>query len=81
MFYRDVDVLSSGEQDYARLLDFNQTEDLIQLSGLATDYTLGSVNNSQSTALWYTESSGQSELIAILEQTQISDFNTGFSFV
>ena len=81
VFYRDSDVLSLGQQDYAHILDFNPAEDLIQLAGLASQYSLGSFEGGQSTGIWYQEESNQLELIALLEQTTVSSFSQGFSFV
>ncbi len=81
IFYRDANVLSIGDQDYAQIQDFDITEDTIQLSGLATDYVLGTNNSGQSTSLWFMESSAQLELIATLEQIVVSDFSAGFTFV
>ena len=71
--------------DYALITDFNGSEDIIQLSGLASDYVLGSTN---SAAQIYLDSdgtgtlSGADELIAVVEG--VPDMNlsdTSFLYV
>ncbi len=68
----------NGLDDYAHIQDFNSTEgDVIQLSGLSTDYTLGSAFGSTGIFL---ETSGQDELIAVVDHLDLSTSLTSSFF-
>ncbi|MEO1620018.1 MAG: LamG-like jellyroll fold domain-containing protein, partial [Cyanobacteria bacterium J06632_3] len=69
--------LSNGNFDYALIKDFNAAEDTVQLHGSAADYTQQQQGND--TYLYY--SNGNSELVAILENTNNINLSQGFSFV
>ena len=80
-FYDDGILSTAGRQDYALIQDFEIAQDTIQLVGSAADYHLGVAADQVSTELWHRHSSAQSELIAVLAQTNIINFDRGFSFV
>lgn len=42
VFYDDENTTTTGTNDYALITDFNSSQDVIQLKGTATNYTLGS---------------------------------------
>lgn len=73
---------SAGNGDYALITDFNPAEDLLQLSGSATDYTLGAspADSPAGTGIYFgaPENNG---LIAVVQGALISDFSGGFTFV
>ena len=71
---------SAGALDYALITDFDAAMDTIQLVGEAVAYWLGASSNQQSTELWHQETSGVNELIAVLDQQIISNFDSGFTF-
>ncbi len=81
VYYDDNDIFNAGLSDYAFILDFNAVEDLIQLAGSSMDYRLGASSTGASTNLWLQASQTEDELIAVLDQVQISSFDQGFSFV
>lgn len=67
-----------GNQDYARITDFNTTEgDVIVLGGFASEYDI-SVNGN-TTEIYLDDSQYDAELIAILEG--ITDFDLNASYV
>ncbi len=67
VFYTDANASTSGLGDYALIADFNPTEDMLQLSGFKSSYSLGAVPTglATGTALFLNESSP--ELIAIIQ--------------
>ncbi|MEM6451758.1 MAG: NF038122 family metalloprotease, partial [Cyanobacteria bacterium P01_D01_bin.105] len=65
---------ANGNFDYALIKDFNAAEDTIQLNGSVGNYTQQQQDND--TYLY-----NQSELVAVLENTNSVDFNRGFTFV
>ncbi|MEO1622143.1 MAG: LamG-like jellyroll fold domain-containing protein, partial [Cyanobacteria bacterium J06632_3] len=69
--------LGNGDKDYVLIQDFNAAEDTVQLHGSAGDYTHQQQGND--TYLYYTN--GNSELVAILENTNNVSLTQGFSFV
>ena len=84
-FYDDQNSLTDGSIDYAIINDFQAGEDLIQLSGTANDYVLGSTS---SAAQIYLDSDGSGdfsnadELIAIVDGvTDLSLTDTSFLYV
>jgi Ca2+-binding RTX toxin-like protein len=80
-FYR-----ASGANDYALIVDFDPTNgDKVQLSGTSANYTLGAIPASVETLYPNLDGTavfaGTQELIGILYGTQVTNFNSGFSFV
>ncbi|MEO1621421.1 MAG: type I secretion protein, partial [Cyanobacteria bacterium J06632_3] len=69
--------LSNGNFDYALIKDFNAAEDTVQLHGSARDYT--QQQQGDDTYLYYLN--GNSELVAVLENTSNLNLTQGFSFV
>ncbi|MDZ8189976.1 MAG: hypothetical protein RMX96_34720 [Nostoc sp. ChiSLP02] len=67
VFYSDGNSKTSGLGDYALITDFNTNEDILQLSGLKSSYSLGVVPTGlpTGTALFLNES--KLELIAIVQ--------------
>lgn len=71
-----------GINDYALITDFDPAQDTIRLAGSASDYTLGQATAGlPAGAAIYKGTASNNELIAILQNTQVSSFNSGFSFV
>lgn len=66
-YYDDGNSVTTGEEDYALIMDFTKGSDRIQLYGSAQDYSVGTTtfNGTTSTAI-YLETSGESELIGIV---------------
>jgi hypothetical protein len=84
VFYDDISYRTPGTSDYARITDFNPSQDLIQLHGNANDYSLGTspIATLSGTALFYTKNQQRPELIAILQgSTSPLDLTTGFKYV
>lgn len=87
VFYDDSKKASAGLNDYGLILDFNRSEDVIQLHGDASNYSLGVLPDSlglTGTAIYHkSASSGQSvpELIGVILGVNVTDLNSGFSFV
>ncbi len=71
----------AGIDDYALITDFNPDEDLIQLTGEASDYSLAVFPDGfpEGTAI-YLGAVEDSEVIAILSDVLIDDFSSGFNF-
>ncbi len=72
--------LTAGNS-FALIQDFNHDEDTIRLAGAVADYRLGSLSDASSTGLWYQSQTGQTDLVAVLEQVDVSSFSQGFEFV
>lgn len=78
VFYDDKKI-SLGTKDYARIVDFNPSEDLIQLEGSATKYFLSSNTNTNISGVGIYYQDGLNggrlggELIGILENVNIAD--------
>ena len=69
VFYVDKSSSSSGESDYASILDFSLGQgDMIQLSGSASEYSLSALSNGTGI---YSTTVGQPELIGIVAFTNI----------
>ncbi|WP_242056395.1 S-layer family protein [Nostoc sp. FACHB-152] len=69
-FYDDGNATTSGTADYARIVGFNASEDLIQLTGPKTNYILGTspINGITGTAIYINKPNSEpDELIAIIE--------------
>ncbi|QIR41341.1 hypothetical protein HCG51_10280 [Tolypothrix sp. PCC 7910] len=69
-FYDDGNTNTAGTTDYARIVGFNASEDLIQLTGPKTNYILGtsSIGGIAGTAIYIKKPIGEpNELIAIIE--------------
>ena len=71
-----------GIDDYALITDFNPNEDIIQLAGEATDYSLdvSPLEFPEGTAI-YLGAASDNEVIAVLQDTFVGDFSSGFNFV
>jgi len=85
-FYNDNNLATVGADDYAILVDYNPTQDQIQLHGVASDYVLGAIPISSGmtgTAIFYQPAGQRStaELIGIVAGVTLTDFNAGFAFV
>jgi len=81
VFYR-----ASGADDYALIVDFDSANgDKVQLAGTSANYTLGAIPASLKTVYPNLDGTavfaGNQELIAILYGTDVTNFNSGFSFV
>jgi len=79
VYYSDNTTQTAGLQDYALIMDFKPGEgDSIQLKGSSGDYrlTASPVASYPGTAVF-----NGTELVAILKNTTVSDFSTGFTFV
>lgn len=93
VYYNDGDAASLGWGDYALLRDFRTTEDVIQLSGNAAQYSVVNAQTylrgnlpdrilNNSVAILFTDGSGSDELIAIVKGYNSLDLNQSyFSFV
>lgn len=93
VYYNDGDASNRGFSDYALLRDFLISEDTIQLSGNASQYSVvnaqtyfqGSLPDSllyNSAAILFKDASGSDELIAIVkEYTSLDLAQSYFSFV
>jgi Ca2+-binding RTX toxin-like protein len=86
VFYDDGKSATAGLQDYAIVTDFNIAEDIIQLKGAATDYTLGAIPAGfgfTGTAIYKSASSSTAvpELIGAVVGVNVSSFSSGFTFV
>jgi hypothetical protein len=84
VYYDDVSRRSAGTSDYALITDFSQEQgDIIQLKGKASDYSIGDspVNGSAGKAIYLTSGQIRPELIAIVQGTPISRFDSAFAFV
>ncbi|WP_107666987.1 Calx-beta domain-containing protein [Cyanothece sp. BG0011] len=72
-----------GQQDYAEISNFDVSEDIIQLHGLADDYYLGSSpfqTNDQ--AIFLKVAGMEDELVGIIKNTNTLDINSNnFAFV
>ena len=82
-YYLDLDSETglSLTDSFAQIQDFNRYEDTIRLAGSVADYRLGSLSDASATGLWYQSQTGQADLVAVLEQTEVSSFSHGFEFV
>ena len=86
VFYNDEDASTGGESDFATIIRFDATEDIIQLNGSADLYRLefSSVGTSTNAELIFApESETVGELIAVISNvdTDLSLDDSAFSFV
>jgi hypothetical protein len=80
-FYDDGNATNAGTNDYARIADFNTTDDIIQLRGSSSDYLL-SVSGSNTNLYINKPGSEPDELIAVINnQTALSLTASYFSYV
>ncbi|MGK7957004.1 MAG: Calx-beta domain-containing protein, partial [Crocosphaera sp.] len=72
-----------GQQDYAEISDFNMSQDIIQLHGVAEDYYLGvSPFESNDQAIFLEVAGMTDELVGVVKNTTTLDINSGsFAFV
>ncbi|WP_366525058.1 hypothetical protein, partial [Acaryochloris sp. IP29b_bin.137] len=70
---------TSGTLDFATILDFALSDDVIQLQGSAGDYSLVLAQDGVSTEIWHQQATD--ELIGVIDQVTLSDFSQGFTFV
>ncbi|TRU59506.1 MAG: calcium-binding protein, partial [Microcystis aeruginosa Ma_QC_Ch_20071001_M135] len=79
-FYDDGNATNAGTNDYARIADFNTTDDIIQLRGSSSDYLL-SVSGSNTNLHINKPGSEPDELIAVINnQTALSLTASYFSY-
>ncbi|WP_310482479.1 polysaccharide deacetylase family protein [Chamaesiphon sp. VAR_48_metabat_403] len=70
VYYNDGDSTTSGINDYANIVGFSATGDVIQLKGTAADYSLGTAPAGENTGTAiYNNRSGEPELIGIVQNT------------
>lgn len=83
VYYNDGDDSKSGTTDYAFILDFNASEDRIELRGSSNGYVLGgSPSGLPSGTAIYQKTLGQNELIAIVQGSNNLSLGGGyFSFI
>ncbi|WP_013325527.1 Calx-beta domain-containing protein [Gloeothece verrucosa] len=82
-FYDDNSTTSSGTGNYARIQNFNKTEDFIQLYGSKTNYRLAAspINGITGTAIYRVKTLPEpDELIAIIEGVAVADLNLNSSY-
>ncbi|NJR65634.1 MAG: hypothetical protein HC772_10425 [Leptolyngbyaceae cyanobacterium CRU_2_3] len=82
-FYDDAQTNTLGLQDYATILDFNKTQDTIQLHGSSSDYAVGALPAElglSGTGIYQTTGNAR-ELIGVAVGVSLTDLNTGFAFV
>ena len=72
-----------GQQDYAEISDFDVTQDIIQLHGVANDYYLGSSPfDTNDQAVFLKVAGMEDELIGVVKNTNLLDLNSdNFNFV
>lgn len=82
-FYNDRNDADPGLGDYALITDFKAGEDVIQMSGLAASYVFAaSPNGLPSGTAIYLRTSGQNELLAIVQGvSNLTPATGGFTFV
>ncbi|MFB2967955.1 tyrosinase family protein [Aerosakkonema sp. BLCC-F183] len=78
-YYNDGDDSKSGTSDYALILDFNSSQDRIELRGSAGGYVLGSSPSGLPTGTAiYQKTLGQNELIAIVQGSNNLSLSGGY---
>ena len=80
VFYNDSNSTNTTESKngYAQIRNFDNNIDKIQLHGESNDYVLGSTNKGQAI---YLKTSGEDELIGILEGVNNFDLNKNVIYV
>ena len=88
VYYDDGDITSDGHEDFALITDFNASFDILQLSGLATEYRLEAitVEGIPGTGIfWEGDGSQTGELIGLLQSVNAASLvltdNAQFEFV
>ncbi|MEM9217560.1 MAG: calcium-binding protein [Cyanobacteria bacterium P01_F01_bin.150] len=83
VFYSDGKVRTRGTSDYAVIEDFNKRSDRIQLVGDKSNYRIGAspIKTEKGRAIFWTDGQTRPELIAIVQNTSLKNFNRGFTFV
>lgn len=84
IFYKDANPFTMGLTDYGLIVDFNLTQDTIQLHGAAADYSLGALPQDLSltgTAIYHTADGAMPELVGVIAGVEVTNFNQGFEFV
>jgi Ca2+-binding RTX toxin-like protein len=82
IYYDDANTATAGLNDYALITDFSSVDDIIQLSGTATDYILGASVSGISGVGIYRHGTTTDELIGIVQTTDtLSLTDTYFSYV
>lgn len=85
-FYNDNNARTIGINDYAVIIDYNSTQDTLQLHGSASNYILGALPESSGmtgTGIFYLSQQGipTPELVGVVAGVSITDFSSGFVFV
>ena len=77
VFYNDGNPTGSGAGDYAYIWDFETGVDTLQLAGSQDDYVIGTAPTTgpPGIAIRYLDPAGASELIAILDTTEMPQSN------
>ncbi len=84
IFYQDGNPFTMGLNDYGLIVDFNLTQDTIQLHGAAADYSLGALPQDlplAGTAIYHTADGAMLELVGVIAGVEVTNFNQGFEFV
>jgi Ca2+-binding RTX toxin-like protein len=82
IYYDDAITATAGMNDYGLITDFVSTEDIIQLSGQATDYILGASVSGINGVGIYRQGLTTNELVGIIQDAgNISLTDTFFSYV
>ncbi|NJR32203.1 MAG: hypothetical protein HC778_04305 [Chamaesiphon sp. CSU_1_12] len=82
IYYDDANPLLVGVNDYALITDFSAADDIIQLSGSASDYSLGASVAGINGLGIYRNGTTTNELIGIVQTADnISLIDTCFSYV
>jgi beta propeller repeat protein len=74
-YYQDGSAASAGLNDYAAIVDFNPTEDVIQLYGKADNYQLAAAPDRATDTGIFLKSEGANELIGVVRNAQPSQLN------
>ena len=77
-FYNNNNLSFNGTNDYAEIKNFELKNDYLQLTGNSNDYVLGSTTKGQAI---YLKTSGENELIGILEGVNNFDLNKNVIYV
>lgn len=84
IFYQDENPFTMGLNDYGLMVDFNRTQDTIQLHGAAADYSLGALPQDlplTGTAIYHTAAGAMPELVGVIAGVEVTNFNQGFESV
>ena len=79
VYYEDNDSTTLGINDYALVIDFNTTQDTIQLKGSSLEYRLDTQpNNLPAGTAVYRSVSGEDELIAIIAEAPVLNLESDY---